>query len=82
MYPAALTGTYAEASDQGSQSAAGALIPQRALVSSRGTQPPRSHSYRVARRSLPRIRRTKNVDAVVANPPVGCPRPPAGGKHS
>ena len=43
MYPAALTGTYAEASDQGSQSAAGALIPQRALVSSRGSPPRGRH---------------------------------------
>jgi len=39
MYPAALTGTYAEAADQGSRLAAGALIPQRA-PESRGSQRP------------------------------------------
>ena len=69
MYPAAVTPEYLPGSEQGSQYAAGAFIPQRATPPSRTrggaialvtAASPRPHSSRVARHSLPCIRCTQN----------------------
>jgi len=60
MFPAALAAEYLPGSVQGSQSAAGALILSVNPRLKPRESPPRPHSSRVARHSLPCIRCTQN----------------------